>query len=296
MLSSLRSDVCSGSLGGSRSPASPELETPSVAEAERFGLLGPQGRSRFWRSPGGKRPAARASRGHRRRLIAALVFAVFLASLGQGAFDRAYGALISALVGALLFGFFFSHLLRIYHEPQGILLGAVFLLGAKGNDIVAYFCGRAFGRTRFLKVSPKKTLEGCSAAVVFSVLWFVAAGLVWPVIFFGWPASVLLGIIFSVTTQVGRPGRIADQESLRGERLVGALARIRRGLGSDRQHTVQRVFVLVRPGGELASLVKRIWVPSLVIWIWVIRIRIRIAAVRSVIVLTGQPGPPAEKD
>ncbi len=81
--------------------------------------------------------------------------------------------------------------------------GFFFVLGVKGNDIAAYFTGRAIGRHTFLKVSPKKTLEGCAAAVIFSAVWFVGASLLWPGRFFHWPQAILLGIIFSVTVQVG---------------------------------------------------------------------------------------------
>ncbi len=135
--------------------------------------------------------------------FAALVFGAFVSVLFRGDFRTSLHAVLATIAGALLFGFLFSHVLRIYFLPRGLLLGVVFLFGAKGNDIIAYFSGRAFGRRRFLKVSPGKTLEGCSGAVVFSVVWFVAAGQLWPELFFRWPQSIVLGIIFSVATQVG---------------------------------------------------------------------------------------------
>jgi phosphatidate cytidylyltransferase len=154
--------------------------------------------------------------------IMGLLFLAFLSVVFRPDFEAALKPLLVTILGALLFGFLFSYLLRLYHHPQGTVLALVFFFGAKGNDIVAYFFGRFFGRTRFLKVSPKKTLEGCTAAVVFSVLWFVAAGLVWPETFFRWPLGIPLGIILSISTQVGdlsesllkRCSQVKDSSSL----------------------------------------------------------------------------------
>jgi len=135
--------------------------------------------------------------------LAVLLFLAFLCVVFRADFESGLKPLLVTILGALLFGFLFSYLLRIYHHKEGALLAVVFFFGAKGNDIIAYFFGRLLGRTRFLKVSPKKTLEGCMAAVVFSILWFVAAGLVWPETFFRWPLGIPLGIILSISTQVG---------------------------------------------------------------------------------------------
>ena len=135
--------------------------------------------------------------------VAVLLFALFLTVLFRREYEKTLHALLATLLGVLLFGFLFSYTLRIYHHPDGLRLGLFFLLAVKGNDIFAYFAGSALGRHTFLKVSPKKTLEGCSAAVIFSALWFVVGGLVWSDIFFHWPQAILLGIIFSVATQVG---------------------------------------------------------------------------------------------
>jgi hypothetical protein len=52
---------------------------------------------------------------------------------------------IGRFLGTLLYGYFFSYLLRIYHLEGGMLKGVVFILGVKGNDISAYFVGRTWG-------------------------------------------------------------------------------------------------------------------------------------------------------
>ena len=135
--------------------------------------------------------------------LAGVIFGAFLPALLSGEHERGLRLVQVTVLGVLLWGFLFSFTLRIYHHSNGISLGVFFLLGAKGNDIVAYFVGRAVGKHTFLKVSPKKTLEGCGGAIVFSVLWFIGLRLVSPDVVFGWPLLILLGIIFSVMTQAG---------------------------------------------------------------------------------------------
>jgi phosphatidate cytidylyltransferase len=108
-----------------------------------------------------------------------------------------------SLLGVLSCGLALSYLLRIYRNPDGILLGIVFLLGIKGNDIVAYFVGSTLGRVRFLTVSPKKSLEGFLAAWIFGAVWFGGVAWLWPDRFFAWPLGAALGIILSLASQVG---------------------------------------------------------------------------------------------
>jgi phosphatidate cytidylyltransferase len=117
-----------------------------------------------------------------------------------------FHSLLAALLGVLLFGVCYSYLLRIYHQgdrERALVVGAVFLLGVKGTDIIAYLAGSTVGRHHFLKISPGKTLEGCSAAVIQGALWFGAAGWLWPDFFFSWPQGILFGIILSLVSQLG---------------------------------------------------------------------------------------------
>ncbi|KAL8272584.1 hypothetical protein Esti_003473 [Eimeria stiedai] len=44
------------------------------------------------------------------------------------------------------------------------------------NDIFAYLCGTAFGRTRLIRLSPKKTVEGYVGAAVVTLLWAWVVG------------------------------------------------------------------------------------------------------------------------
>lgn len=138
----------------------------------------------------------------------AVVF--FVVAFGLLGFREDYRAgfprLLEALLGMLLFGFLFSYLLRIYQEGSrevAIWRSAVYLLGIKGTDISAYLVGSTIGRHHFLKISPKKTLEGSLAGVLFGALWFTGAGLIREEFFFGWPQCILFGIILALASQLG---------------------------------------------------------------------------------------------
>jgi phosphatidate cytidylyltransferase len=135
--------------------------------------------------------------------IAALHGAAFTCVICRAEPQKAIHPLLLTLAGPLLVGLLFSYALKLYQLPRGTLIGVVFFFGIKGNDIAAYLVGKAIGRIRFLKVSPRKTLEGCLAAVVFSIGWFTAVGALWPAVFFPWPWAVPAGILLSISSQIG---------------------------------------------------------------------------------------------
>ncbi len=135
--------------------------------------------------------------------VLGLLLASFASIVFRADYERGFTPLLFTVTSVLLFGLLYSYLLRIYRTQDGFLRGLVFILGVKGNDIAAYLVGRAIGKHRFLPVSPKKTLEGCLAAVVFSLVWFPLAAWIWPEKFFPWPLAIPLAIILSLATQVG---------------------------------------------------------------------------------------------
>lgn len=135
--------------------------------------------------------------------VAGLLLGGFSAVVFRKDYERGFQPLLFTIAAVLLYGFLLSYLIRIYRTEQGLVRGLVFIFGVKGNDIAAYLVGRAIGKHRFLQVSPKKTVEGCLAAVVFSLIWFPAAAALWPGVLFPWPVAFPLAIIFSMTTQIG---------------------------------------------------------------------------------------------
>lgn len=157
--------------------------------------------------------------------VALLVLGCFLGAIARSDFLAVFPRLLACLLGVVLFGLLFSYVLRIYHrgEPKEALLrGLVFFLGVKGTDITAYLVGTAVGRTHFLKVSPGKTLEGSTAALLFSAGWFAGAGALWGEVFFEWPLGIASGIILALTSSLGdlseslikRYYRVKDSSSL----------------------------------------------------------------------------------
>ena len=80
------------------------------------------------------------------------------------------------------------------------------ILAAWGTDIFAYFIGKNFGKHKFSKVSPKKSIEGCIGgtigAVVLMLIYTYIANTYW-----GMDYSYLyitgIGIILSLVGQIG---------------------------------------------------------------------------------------------
>jgi CDP-diglyceride synthetase len=85
----------------------------------------------------------------------------------------------------------------------GLLLGVV--ICAVGADVVAYFAGRAIGRTPLLpEVSPNKTIEGLVAgAVAAIVLGGIVGSTLHPWADKGIGAGLALGLIVAITAPLG---------------------------------------------------------------------------------------------
>ncbi len=80
------------------------------------------------------------------------------------------------------------------------------LIAAWGTDVFAYFIGKYFGKHKFSKVSPKKSIEGCIAGTVGAVI--VMLGYTYLAnTFWGQNYSYLyvgmIGIILSLLGQIG---------------------------------------------------------------------------------------------
>jgi phosphatidate cytidylyltransferase len=83
---------------------------------------------------------------------------------------------ISTTIFAILYiSWFLSFLIKLRYLPDGLgLLGALLLI-AKSGDIGAYLVGSRFGKRPLMpRISPKKSVEGAVAGLVFSVLTALA--------------------------------------------------------------------------------------------------------------------------
>lgn len=112
-------------------------------------------------------------------------------------------------VAATLFGVFYvgllgSALLLVRNLPisHAAPLTLTVLASAWIMDAVAYFAGRWLGRTRpFIRVSPRKSLEGCVAGAL-GALGVVWVGALWMKTML-WPDILAIGLIVGVGGQVG---------------------------------------------------------------------------------------------
>ena len=109
--------------------------------------------------------------------------------------------LVFAWIG--IFGAFAGILLAPDPGGTGFLLGVV--ICAVGADTVAYFAGRAIGRTPLLpNVSPNKTVEGLVAgAVAAIVLGGIVGAALHPWADKGIGAGLALGLVVAITAPLG---------------------------------------------------------------------------------------------
>lgn len=138
-------------------------------------------------------------------LVVFLLVAFFLA-VARGEPEVSLSRIGAALLGLVLFGLFYSWVIRIYvagSAEEALVRGVVFFLGVKGTDIAAYLVGSSIGRHHFLKISPGKTLEGYVAALAWGASWFGACGAIFPEHLFGWFGGILLGILLAVASSLG---------------------------------------------------------------------------------------------
>lgn len=104
-----------------------------------------------------------------------------------------------------LFMMFLS--LIVVSENGKIVLGYT-LLTAWSTDIFAYLVGKHFGKHKFSKVSPKKTIEGCVAgaigATIVGVAYIAIANRFWALdINISYVYITLITLILSLISQIG---------------------------------------------------------------------------------------------
>lgn len=75
-----------------------------------------------------------------------------------------------SMFGICYFVIFTSFIPRIYSLENGKIFIWYLMFISWGSDIVAYLIGRNFGKHKFSKVSPNKTIEGCTAGVFGAIV------------------------------------------------------------------------------------------------------------------------------
>ena len=102
--------------------------------------------------------------------------------------------------------FFMMFVAFIDGMQNGKILIWYAIIAAWGTDIFAYFIGKHFGKHKFSKVSPKKSIEGCIAgtvgAILLMLLYTYVANTFWGMNYsYGFIA--MIGLILSLIGQIG---------------------------------------------------------------------------------------------
>lgn len=98
----------------------------------------------------------------------------------------------------------FLEMIRKFEHGK-VLIGYVFII-SWSTDIFAYIIGRAFGKHKFSKISPKKSVEGCIAgvigSVILSLIYTYVSNNFWltnyPYVFI-----IFISILLSIISQIG---------------------------------------------------------------------------------------------
>lgn len=110
------------------------------------------------------------------------------------------------LVGILYIPFFLMFLELIRTMEHGkILVGFVFVI-SWATDIFAYLIGRNFGKYKFSKISPKKSIEGCVAgivgAVILTLIYTYMANHFWGTEY-SYFYFTIISLVLSIVSQIG---------------------------------------------------------------------------------------------
>ncbi len=112
-----------------------------------------------------------------------------------------------SLLGVCYICFFlvFLPLIRDNLENGRILLWYVFF-ASWGTDIFAYFVGKKFGKHKFTKISPNKSIEGCIAglcgAVIACMIYTILCNNIWN-LNINYLFILGISIFLSIVSQIG---------------------------------------------------------------------------------------------
>ena len=131
-----------------------------------------------------------------------ILFAQVIATEMKTSFkDIAY-----TFIGIFYVVFFIMFVAFIDGMPNGKILIWYALIAAWGTDIFAYIIGKYFGKHKFSKVSPKKSIEGCIggtvAAVILMLAYTYVANTYWGMSYSYLQIGVI-GLVLSLIGQIG---------------------------------------------------------------------------------------------
>lgn len=94
----------------------------------------------------------------------------------------------------------------IHAMEYGKFLVWFVLAAAWGTDVFAYLIGKGFGKHKFSKISPNKTIEGCIGGIFGAILFGVGLAFFFNLVFhmnFSYITILLVEIVLSVVGQIG---------------------------------------------------------------------------------------------
>lgn len=91
-------------------------------------------------------------------------------------------------------------------EISGKILIWFVLITAWGTDIFAYLVGKNFGKHKFSKVSPNKTIEGCVGGILGAVIFSLICAYVMNTYFGTEIAYLTIGILGAILSIIGQVG------------------------------------------------------------------------------------------
>ena len=134
-------------------------------------------------------------------ILLLLFLQVIISNLKWNFADMAYTFLgIAYIVGFTIF------IPLLYGIENGKILVWYILIASWGTDIAAYTIGKKFGKHKFSKVSPNKSIEGCIAGLIGATISMILYTLVLNNFFeqnISYVFIGILGIILSVLSQIG---------------------------------------------------------------------------------------------
>jgi len=145
-------------------------------------------------------------------VLFAFVLAMLAAFLYELARYREPGAAVPRLALTLftiayigLLPSFFAQLRWLHPDPaRASLLMCLTIAVPKFGDVGAYFIGTFFGRTKMTPIlSPKKTWEGATGGLLFSVAMAVGLGFIAPIFPRGLFEAVAFGVIVGIAGMLG---------------------------------------------------------------------------------------------
>ena len=110
------------------------------------------------------------------------------------------------LVGIFYVPFFFMFLELIRGLEHGKILFAYTFVISWSTDIFAYLIGKHFGKHKFSKISPKKSIEGCIAgaigAVIVSIMYIAISNTFWGTEY-SYYLIAIISLVLSLMSQIG---------------------------------------------------------------------------------------------